>query len=172
MAAPHSPVRRARGLGGLAVVDVGVGGLVVVVGVARGWCNPSLIRDRSRDAAGGCGGGGHGEPDRGVGFGLEVVSDLRDLGSLRQSEGLTFLYIPSEGSDHFDKLTDTAIWQSMPFARAGRVQQLEDGPWPLGGGPASLKDFLDQLVVIFGTGPPVVDISTEPGPPQSGVEAA
>lgn len=82
-------------------------------------------------------------------WGLEVT-DVEGLTRLHDQDKLRFLYNASHGEDIFGEvLPGQPIWESLPFVGEGRVHRLTDGIWTFGG-PASCRQYLDELVRIFG----------------------
>ncbi|HEY8451205.1 MAG: iron-siderophore ABC transporter substrate-binding protein [Micromonosporaceae bacterium] len=82
-------------------------------------------------------------------WGLEVT-DVEGVTRLRDQEELRFLYNASHGEDLIgEALPGNPIWDSLPFVAEGRVHRLTDGIWTFGG-PASCRQYLDELVRIFG----------------------
>jgi ABC-type Fe3+-hydroxamate transport system substrate-binding protein len=73
-------------------------------------------------------------------------------------EGLTrigdanFLYIANDddGGDPFTTvLGDNAVWNSLPFVKAGEVHRIPDGMWTFGG-PTSMDRYVDAVVAALG----------------------
>lgn len=86
-----------------------------------------------------------GEVDDVWGLGNTDVEGLTRL----PDEDVTFLYHASDGNDVFaGALAGNPIWESLPFVEQDRVHRLTDGIWTFGG-PASCRQFADELVRIF-----------------------
>src|SRR4051812_19828704 len=73
-------------------------------------------------------------------------------------EGLTrigdanFLYIANDddGGDPFTTvLGDNAVWNSLPFVKAGEVHRIPDGMWTFGG-PTSMDRYVAAVVAALG----------------------
>lgn len=80
-------------------------------------------------------------------WGLEVT-DVEGLTVLTDPE-IRFLYNASDGEDVFaDGLAGQPIWESLPFVERGNVHRVTDGIWTFGG-PASCRQYVDELVRIF-----------------------
>ena len=86
-----------------------------------------------------------GEVDGVWGLGTTDVEGLTAL----QQEDIRFLYNASDGDDVFaDGLAGNPIWESLPFVQNDQVHRLTDGIWTFGG-PASCRQYLDELVRVF-----------------------
>lgn len=76
------------------------------------------------------------------------TTDVEGLTALQQ-EDIRFLYNASDGDDVFaDGLAGNPIWESLPFVQNDQVHRLTDGIWTFGG-PASCRQYLDELVRVF-----------------------
>ncbi len=81
-----------------------------------------------------------GEGDADYGLASTDVEGLTVLGDV------SFLYIASVEQDPYqNELAGNAVWQSLPFVKAGTVHRLPDGIWMFGG-PSSMNDYIDALV--------------------------
>jgi len=80
--------------------------------------------------------------DSDYGLAQTDVEGLAELGDLE------FIYYANarDGGDAFAKgLKGNAIWQALPFVKAGNVHRLPDGIWMFGG-PKSCTKFVDAVV--------------------------
>ncbi|HEY6801563.1 MAG TPA: iron-siderophore ABC transporter substrate-binding protein [Agromyces sp.] len=81
-----------------------------------------------------------GEGDADYGLASTDVEGLTVLGDV------SFLYIASVEQDPYqNELAGNAVWQSLPFVKAGTVHRLPDGIWMFGG-PSSMNDYIDAVV--------------------------
>jgi ferric hydroxamate transport system substrate-binding protein len=81
-----------------------------------------------------------GEGDADYGLASTDVEGLTVLGDV------SFLYIASVEQDPYqNELAGNAVWQSLPFVKAGNVHRLPDGIWMFGG-PSSMNDYIDAVV--------------------------
>ncbi len=81
-----------------------------------------------------------GEGDADYGLASTDVEGLTVLGDV------SFLYIASVEQDPYqNELAANAVWQSLPFVKAGTVHRLPDGIWMFGG-PSSMNDYIDAVV--------------------------
>jgi ABC-type Fe3+-hydroxamate transport system substrate-binding protein len=109
----------------------------------RVWANGSLLADVLAQLGLKNAWSGAGDPVYGL-----VQTDVEGLTKLGD---VRFLYVANDadGGDVFTQgLAGNAIWKSLPFVRGGDVHRLADGTWMFGG-PASIKQFVDQVVPLY-----------------------
>ncbi|WP_117210857.1 ABC transporter substrate-binding protein [Allorhizocola rhizosphaerae] len=76
------------------------------------------------------------------------ATDVEGLSSIKDTD-LRFLYNASEGEDVFvNGLAGNPIWESFTFVKNKQVHKNPNGIWTFGG-PASGKQFIDNLVKVF-----------------------
>lgn len=86
-----------------------------------------------------------GEVDPAYGLGSTDVEGLTKLGNLK------FLYNSnaSQGADPFaETLKGNAVWQQLPFVKAGDVHRMPDGMWAFGG-PASMTAYVKAVAAAI-----------------------
>lgn len=87
----------------------------------------------------------NGEVDAVWGLG---ATDVEGLSPLKDVD-LHFFYNASDGDDVFaDGLAGNPIWESMSFVKNKQLHKNPNGIWTFGG-PASCKQFIDQLVKVY-----------------------
>jgi iron complex transport system substrate-binding protein len=108
----------------------GQGALVSQLGIALGLKNPWA-----------------GKVDEAWGLG---TTDVEGLSPLKDAD-LHFFYNASDGDDVFaNGLAGNAIWDSMTFVKNKQLHKMPNGIWTFGG-PASCRQFLDELVKVYGS---------------------
>lgn len=75
-------------------------------------------------------------------------TDVEGLSQLKDAD-LRFFYNASDGEDVFaNGLAGNPIWESMAFVRNKQLHRNPNGIWTFGG-PASCKQFIEQLVKVY-----------------------
>ncbi len=85
-----------------------------------------------------------GEVDEMWGLGQTDVEGL----SVLDDEDLHFFYSASEDDVFAEGLSESPIWNALPFVEAGNLTKLENGTWTFGG-PASAESVIDQFVTAY-----------------------
>lgn len=77
-------------------------------------------------------------------------TDLEGLVALKDAD-LHLFYNASGADDIFAQgLAGNPIWEAMGFAQRKQIHKLPNGIWTFGG-PASCRQFLDELVKVYGS---------------------
>ena len=86
-----------------------------------------------------------GEADPAWGLGQTDVEGLTVL----KGQDVRFFYNASDGNDVFaDGLNTNAIWKALPFVQQNKLHKMPNGIWTFGG-PASCKQYIEQLVKVY-----------------------
>ncbi len=87
------------------------------------------------------------ETDKAWGLG---ATDVEGLAVLKDTD-LHWFYNASDGLDVFaDGLAGNAIWDSMTVVKNKQLHKMPNGIWTFGG-PASCKQYLDELLKVYGS---------------------
>jgi ABC-type Fe3+-hydroxamate transport system substrate-binding protein len=75
-------------------------------------------------------------------------TDVEGLNSVKDAD-IRFFYNASDGNDVFAQgLAGNPIWESLTFVKNKQLHKNPDGIWTFGG-PASCRQFIDQLVKVY-----------------------
>jgi ferric hydroxamate transport system substrate-binding protein len=75
-------------------------------------------------------------------------TDVEGMNVLKDTD-LHFFYNASDGDDVFAQgLAGNAIWDSLSFVRKKQLHKMPNGIWTFGG-PASCKQYIEQLVKVY-----------------------
>lgn len=89
----------------------------------------------------------NGEADAAWGLG---TTDVEGLTAIKDAD-VHFFYNASDGTDVFAQgLSGNDIWTSLRFVRENKLHKQPNGIWTFGG-PASLRQFLDEMVKVYGS---------------------